>query len=371
MWPGDMNDVQLQSAQKYLTDNTQAIQAIRDAANKPYFWMDYENPKFKEVSLIEAINYESGALNVLEWWRQLAYTMVLNIKFDVFKGAIDEAISDCFAMKKISLLFQSQGFLVEQLTGIAIEDLVDSAVLDILNKDVFSIGQLLVIQKYYSMVIREYEPIIDFVNEKVCLLDLIQRSFNDNGKGDGRLLSSGLLYLFIDAKKLDKVFSMVKCPSRKEIVNKVERFYDQEEQLFKLRPLQQNDLHFKIDSSTNVLGLKGATKVFMDLYKSYWRLEAKRAGFVTIMAVKRYQLEKGQFPDSLQQVVEAGYLEELPMDPFNEKPLGYKVVDDDFLLYSIGADFKDDGGKKVKFSVEGDQFTAENGDYIFWPTQKI
>jgi hypothetical protein len=53
------------------------------------------------------------------------------------------------------------------------------------------------------------------------------------------------------------------------------------------------------------------------------------------------------------------------MDPFSSGPLVYKLTDNNFILYSLAADFNDDGGKHdPKWAGEGD------GDYVFWPVQK-
>jgi len=66
----------------------------------------------------------------------------------------------------------------------------------------------------------------------------------------------------------------------------------------------------------------------------------------------------------LQDVVSGGYLKELPMDPFSGRPLVYRVTKENFILYSFGCDFDDDGGKVSKWG-RGE----EGGDQVFWPVQ--
>ena len=39
-----------------------------------------------------------------------------------------------------------------------------------------------------------------------------------------------------------------------------------------------------------------------------------------------------------------GFMEYLPIDPFDEKPLRYKRTDDGVVIYSINGDLQDDGG---------------------------
>jgi len=39
----------------------------------------------------------------------------------------------------------------------------------------------------------------------------------------------------------------------------------------------------------------------------------------------------------------------VPNDSFNEKPLTYRLTKEGYILYSVGKDMKDDGGKMEEF----------------------
>ncbi len=92
---------------------------------------------------------------------------------------------------------------------------------------------------------------------------------------------------------------------------------------------------------------------------------------VTILALERWRLEKNEYPETLSELVAAGFAEELPMDPYSDKPLIYRRTDDDFILYSVGLNFRDDDGQ---VAIERDRpmrwGTREAGDIVFWPTAK-
>jgi len=64
------------------------------------------------------------------------------------------------------------------------------------------------------------------------------------------------------------------------------------------------------------------------------------------LAVRAFQLERGELPDRLEQLTPE-LLAELPVDPFDSKghPLRYLRTDDGYVLYSIGGDGDDDGGR--------------------------
>jgi len=64
------------------------------------------------------------------------------------------------------------------------------------------------------------------------------------------------------------------------------------------------------------------------------------------LAVRCYQAEQGHLPARLEQLVPK-YLQRVPSDPFSGKPIIYRPQWTNWLLYSIGEDGVDDGGKRV------------------------
>jgi hypothetical protein len=75
--------------------------------------------------------------------------------------------------------------------------------------------------------------------------------------------------------------------------------------------------------------------------KAFARLRAARAG----IAVERFRLANGRLPDSLDELPPK-WLDTVPTDPFDDKPIRYKKLTQGFVTYSIGPDLKDDGGKE-------------------------
>lgn len=63
------------------------------------------------------------------------------------------------------------------------------------------------------------------------------------------------------------------------------------------------------------------------------------------LAIERYHLATGKLPDSLSNLLPA-YLDTTPKDPFDGKDLRYKKLETGFVVYSIGEDGNDDGGKE-------------------------
>jgi len=63
------------------------------------------------------------------------------------------------------------------------------------------------------------------------------------------------------------------------------------------------------------------------------------------LAIQRYRLATSKLPDALADLVPT-YLDAVPKDPFDGKDLRYKKLETGFVVYSIGEDGSDDGGKE-------------------------
>ena len=84
-------------------------------------------------------------------------------------------------------------------------------------------------------------------------------------------------------------------------------------------------------------------------------------------ALERYRLAHGVYPDSLDALAPA-YIEAGPHDIMNGEPYHYQLrPDDTFLLYSVGWNQTDDGGKVVYKTDSPKQIDYEKGDWV-WPT---
>lgn len=80
-----------------------------------------------------------------------------------------------------------------------------------------------------------------------------------------------------------------------------------------------------------------------------------RVGLAQVaLALKAYKNEKGEYPESLAQLPEVIEWADLPEDPFSGQDFIYRREGEGFLVYSIGADLEDDGGKAEEDRKEGD-----------------
>lgn len=75
--------------------------------------------------------------------------------------------------------------------------------------------------------------------------------------------------------------------------------------------------------------------------------ETGNALLMLSLALHAYKLEHNEYPDSLSDLVPS-YVKKIPSDPFKTKgQLGYKRTGKCYVLYSVGPDGKDDGGRPI------------------------
>jgi hypothetical protein len=74
------------------------------------------------------------------------------------------------------------------------------------------------------------------------------------------------------------------------------------------------------------------------------REAAQVAAMRGLIAVERYRMEHEEWPAKLADVVPE-FLKKVPTDPFDGKPLKMAKVADGVIVYSVGTDGVDNGGK--------------------------
>jgi len=97
--------------------------------------------------------------------------------------------------------------------------------------------------------------------------------------------------------------------------------------------------------------------------------EMARRMLVTAIALKRYQLQHGQYPGQLTDLTPQ-YLGQTPIDVMDGKTLRYRTNNEgSFVLYSVGEDGKDDGGDLTppKLAMGVNLATWWKGRDAVWP----
>lgn len=94
------------------------------------------------------------------------------------------------------------------------------------------------------------------------------------------------------------------------------------------------------------------------------RIGARLRAARTALAIERYRLMHGRLPELLDDLVPE-FLAEIPNDPFGDGPVMYKRLDTGFVVYSIGVDEEDDGGKEQGRDENGRKEDIREVDLTF------
>jgi len=161
-------------------------------------------------------------------------------------------------------------------------------------------------------------------------------------------------------------------PDRQEVVANIDKYFGRFAEILTETPWELRD-ETKDDQLWNevniTLMLKIQIPALVRVGQIAWRMKSGREALLTVLAVMRYEKEKGRYPAGLDELVEAGYLKKLPMDPYSDGPLVYRRTESGFLLYSLGTNLTDEGGK---LGLRGGRpkMWAHDGDWVFWPVAK-
>ena len=98
---------------------------------------------------------------------------------------------------------------------------------------------------------------------------------------------------------------------------------------------------------------KTLSPVFARASFTRFRAEENLARTQVFLALQAYKARYGGYPATMQELKsKLGW--KLPKDPFSEKDFIYKRQAKGFILYSVGPDMKDDGGRSLGDHVEID-----------------
>ncbi len=374
---------------KWVEDNLAAWREFAEGSSKSYCYREYQYYDGQEDELLWSIG-----ISHLNRMKILSRLGIWHSRIAAEQGLIRQSIDDCLAVAKAGSHWQGRGTIVEQLVGLAFGRLAYDEIFDILAAQRLSADELKRLQNQLSQLHPQGYPLIDMEGERMAFMDTVQRIFTDGGPGGGHLIpqKAGIFGNMYDIEEVaedipfgKKIFenaaltSMCLLHARRDAtVATGKQIYKQADMIVKMSPYERHkrdlpstdDVIMSMPRYRYVLLeyiIPAAERVSELSYQS----KALHQATITILAIHRWRLDKGDYPAALDDLIQAGYLKELPIDPYSDKPLIYKKTENNFVLYSIGRNFKDDGGKVIKTDGNALKWGSyEDADAVFWPVPK-
>ncbi|MHC4259204.1 MAG: hypothetical protein ACYSTF_02150 [Planctomycetota bacterium] len=374
IWPTDLPAKQLNTLQTWVQQNAQALKHLKKGTRKPHHWHKYHGDSMAGIVSPQ-----------LRQAKTLAIALCSRAKLEAVNGDYEDAFSDLLACYRFGTHLTGTKTLIEQLVGIAIRVFAVNVGFQILDKQTSAANALEDLQEQLQMVSSQQECVIDFTAEKFSVYDIIQRVFSDDGKGGGRIPvpSTGekedwpealkQLLAHLSKEEIQRLQELDRRETS-DLANKLYKYFGEVAQSTPWQLHSQGkDVQKAVEEMTKQNPLLHMSAVGRVVELSC-RSEIETQALISTISILRYNVHKGQYPQNLEELVGAGYLKKLPMDPYSGKPLVYTRTEvnfllyskDDFLLYSFGGDFDDDGGVPSKWGED-----KKGGDQVFWPVQPI
>jgi hypothetical protein len=267
-----------------------------------------------------------------------------------------EATETNFALARICRM---QPFLIDSLVGSAIEALnysrlrevlashPDSAWLDAIDAAIQRQG--------YSLARKDY-----FEGERLSVLDMTGWMFMDPSKVRKGQFSPSMMNMFggsapgrlgTYAANRDEFNERFDALSKYVAMERWERVAPRPDPRAPSSLVMVNVLMPAMDKAVHALDM----------------LELDRRSYAVMAALERYRLAQGEYPPALTALT-PDLLKQLPLDPWSGKPFGYLRLDKpdeqgrEYVLYSVGADGEDNGGKAAP--GEGARYEVLSGEGV-------
>jgi hypothetical protein len=392
---------------KWVEKNQAAWQEFVEASLKPYCYIEYtlgENDEdFSEKLDTPTLKIGSKHLRSL---RNLSSLGTWRIKIEMESENIGQAVDDCLTLLNAGTQWHQDKSPIETIEGHWLSNSGYEGLLMIISNKKLAASELKAVQERLTNMYWLNYTAINSEFDKILFLDVVQHTFTNGGLGGGHLIpkylpplvQSGSIVITLgdleteptfQEKVLYVVMSMLHA-RRNKTISTYNGTYEQIKEIQMMTPYKRhkaNDLidvkrpfifnytiyfdSFIKESRYFLIGLlMPSAEIPADVM--YWN-RAMYEATITILAIKRYMIENGDYPETLEELLDKGYVKKLPMDPYSDNSMVYKKTGMDFKLYSVGRNFADDGGELAFYSpghiAKWGDGTDKEGDAVFWPVQ--
>jgi hypothetical protein len=367
----------------WLKANEKSLALVVEATRRSHFFSPIVPSRTKKGS--------TGLVNALlpgaQICRDFARALTARAMLRLGEGAFDDAWQDLMTCHRLGRLVGRGATLLESLVGIAINRVAVDAELVYLDRARPDVKQL----EKCLRDLRQLPPLPDIaakldLSERFMLLDslqLIQRGgmghFDQTVSG-----KRGASSLFTDAVLAGADWD----PAMREMNAWYDRFVaaarakDRASRAEGVRQVEADckALAEKVKGGATTAELRKALEDGKDVDKALGKAIGQvlismmlpavsklqdsadrdrqyHENLLLAFALARYQREHGHYPRNLAALAPK-YVAEVPLDLFSGKALIYRTTEKGYLLYSVGVNGKDDGGREEGDDSQGDDITV-------------
>lgn len=315
---------------QYLSDNQKALELLHKGAGIEHSRYPIDLSKGFEALMPELSEIRMGS-------RLLKLEAVVHAE----NAKPEQATHSITSIFGLARSLSKEPILISELVRIACQGLAVSTLEHTINRIEFTDEQLVSLSKTLANAEDPSAMILAFIGERCAGLSIFKMSSakipNVVDGGSSILAAVPIaLYKFSGLADMDASIYLDLMSSYIE-VTKLEPHKRQE---------AANSVNAKFEKTSRIhillhLIMPALSRVIIVDIRSAAQLRTAQVG----LAIERYRIATGRLPDSLAELSPA-YLDVVPKDPFDGQDLRYKKLETGFVVYSIGEDGSDDGGKE-------------------------
>jgi hypothetical protein len=325
----------------------------------------------------------STLLPYLHGLRSAASLLASDVRRAALAGDGDTALKDVVALYGISHHCVQPPFLVNLLVAESVQKQARAAIRDVLSEHpgLWTDAQIRELAHRVAAAQIDWRRGID--GERTCFYDSMQRLYTDDGNDDGRLAlhvrddqnlfqllesmtssgsrsakfsNNGLAALLLPAanmvvasrREMTDTFERVTCRALEKIETPLWEDRDSPSLDDEVRALENEPL-----GKFRYLFVRLLVPAYDSLRNTIAASNGEREGVLIGLALELYHREHGKWPASLAEL-SPRWLPTVPLDRITGEALHYKIVHDRPVMYSVGVDSDDDGGRTPKYYSERD-----------------
>lgn len=338
-------------------------------------------------------------IEVLLPWLGHARRSAKLIAFDAIIAAqnddADRATSSLMAVFHIARLTGNEHTVIASRVALAIQTEAERVLLHILHHPALLTEPHLTKIAHTASASISVARQLDFASERHMFEDVLQRTYTDDGRGDGRLTPQGIRSLseIVDfypfdpssdplrithnaAGRLTGPVAMATYGSRAELRDMHDRLISHAEAMLLESPASPAQQKHRVELTKALENLHGSPRYWMAFLMapalsasvdSAHRAQAHTNATLTTIALHIHHQRTGQWPDTLTELT-PHLLPTIPEDPFDPgRPIKYRLIDGVPHIYFIGSDAEDNHATRPTEATEGDVSSLERR-YTLPPT---
>jgi hypothetical protein len=335
-----------ESLGKLVEKNRRVLDLIIEAGDQPCFrYREWKNPVY-EPDIPHAVN-------MIRSMKLLAIDALLRAE----KGDVKAGLNECAAGMRLSLRLLDEPVLLEALIAVAIRKEI------LISFNQIASGRDLDPQRLASWV-KDMEPgawrshfIRCIPGERALGVETYVEVMKGSPDPVKDIYGSGAIR---------QAIGWLTRPIFKSQVLRAISQYQDLEAISKRPYFEQRDLIKKLGREHGIQAwyeqrLLALVSDAQGMFLKEAYLEAMMLTTRAGLACKIYKSQTGLYPENLKALV-PDILTEVPIDPFTGKPLVYKIENGELLIYSLGSNQKDDGGRSSPIT----QLVMEKDDDWTW-----